>query len=77
VLKLRPGSNKVFFVFVFLKKKESAQMKSHDKSGLQVTFLTPVRGERHIDGLLATSGQRRTALLGSIDRFTIRERVVR
>ena len=50
-------------------------MKRHDKSGLQVTFLTPVRGERHIDGLLATSRQRRTALLRSIDGFTIRGQV--
>ena len=52
-------------------------MKRHDKSGLQVTFLTPVQGERLSDGLLVASGQRRTALLGSIEGCTISERIVR
>ena len=61
----------------FFKKKESAQMESHDKGGLQVTFLTPVRGERQSEGLLAASGQRRTALLGSTEGCTIRECVRR
>ena len=52
-------------------------MESHDKGGVQVTFLTPVWRERQSEGLLAASGQRRTAILGSIEGCTIRERVKR